>query len=106
MKPIICTARSFRGATEGGEPGIHSPRPVVMDSGLAASDLGLTRDRHYTMRTSATADVRWRSGMTPIVATRNIRDYRRLGGNTFNPFSAPTDQCVCTLPCRVREAEL
>ena len=29
--------RSFRGATEGGEPGIHSPRSVVMDSGLAAS---------------------------------------------------------------------
>ena len=28
--------RSFRGATEGGEPGIHSPQPVVMDSGLAA----------------------------------------------------------------------
>src|SRR5712664_3798132 len=29
-------ARSFRGATEGGEPGIHTPAPVVMDSGLAA----------------------------------------------------------------------
>src|SRR5215470_11079872 len=66
MKPIICSAWSFRGATEGGEPGIHSPRPVVMDSGLAASDLGFTRDRHYTMRTSATADVRWRPGMTRI----------------------------------------
>ncbi len=26
MKPIICEAWSFRGATEGGEPGIHSPR--------------------------------------------------------------------------------
>src|SRR5215470_1950347 len=37
MKPIICSAWSFRGATEGGEPGIHTPRPVVMDSGLAAS---------------------------------------------------------------------
>src|SRR5712671_6858985 len=37
MKPIICAAASFRGATEGGEPGIHSPRAVVMDSGLAAS---------------------------------------------------------------------
>ena len=35
---------SFRGATEGGEPGIHSPRPVVMDSGLAASRRpGMTR---------------------------------------------------------------
>ena len=33
---IICAAWSFRGATEGGEPGIHSPRPMVMDSGLAA----------------------------------------------------------------------
>src|SRR5262249_53452775 len=65
MKPIIYTAWSFRGATEGGEPGIHIARPVVMDSGLAASDLGFTRDRHYTMRTSATADVRWRPGMTP-----------------------------------------
>ncbi|SRR6266446_8486806 len=64
MKPIICSAWSFRGATEGGEPGIHSSRPVVMDSGLAASDLGFTRDRHYSMRTSATADVRWRPGMT------------------------------------------
>src|SRR5712692_2832699 len=31
------SAWSFRGATEGGEPGIHIPRPVVMDSGLAAS---------------------------------------------------------------------
>jgi hypothetical protein len=31
------SSASFRGATEGGEPGIHSPRPVVMDSGLAAS---------------------------------------------------------------------
>jgi hypothetical protein len=28
---------SFRGATEGGEPGIHIRRPVVMDSGLTAS---------------------------------------------------------------------
>jgi hypothetical protein len=65
MKPIICAAESFRGATEGGEPGIHSPRPVVMDSGLAAADLGFTRDWHYTMRKSATADVRWRRGMTP-----------------------------------------
>jgi hypothetical protein len=37
MKPIICAGWSFRGDTEGGEPGIHSPRPVVMDSGLAAS---------------------------------------------------------------------
>ena len=37
MKPIIYPARSFRGATEGGEPGIYSPRLVVMDSGLAAS---------------------------------------------------------------------
>ena len=64
MKPIISAARSFRGATEGGEPGIHSPRSVVIDSGLAASDLGFTRDRHHTMRTSATADVRWRPGMT------------------------------------------
>jgi hypothetical protein len=26
-----------------------------------------------------------------IVATRNIRDYRRLGVKTFNPFSAPAD---------------
>jgi hypothetical protein len=25
MKPIMCTAWSFRGATEGGEPGIHNP---------------------------------------------------------------------------------
>src|SRR2546427_8881875 len=30
-------AWSFRGATEGGEPGIHSLRPVVMDSALSAS---------------------------------------------------------------------
>jgi len=37
MKPIICSAWSFRGATEGGEPGLHSPRPPLMDSGLAAS---------------------------------------------------------------------
>jgi len=36
MKPIKCASWSFRGATEGGEPGSHSPRPVVMDSGLAA----------------------------------------------------------------------
>ena len=64
MKPIICAGWSFRGDTEGGEPGIHSPRSVVIDSGLAASDLGFTRDRHHTMRTSATADVRWRPGMT------------------------------------------
>jgi hypothetical protein len=64
MKPIICSAWSFRGSTEGSEPGIHGPRPVAMDSGLAAADLGFTRDRHYTMRTSATADVRWRPGMT------------------------------------------
>jgi hypothetical protein len=36
MKPIIYAAGSFRGATEGGEPGIHGPRLVVTDSGLAA----------------------------------------------------------------------
>jgi len=35
MKRIMRAGWSFRGATEGGEPGIHSPRPVVMDSGLA-----------------------------------------------------------------------
>ena len=29
MKPIIYPARSFRGATEGGEPGIHSPRTIL-----------------------------------------------------------------------------
>jgi len=29
--------RSFRDATEGGEPGIYNPRPVVMDSRFAAS---------------------------------------------------------------------
>ena len=28
-------ARSFQDATEGGEPGIHSPWPMIMDSGLA-----------------------------------------------------------------------
>jgi hypothetical protein len=33
MKPS--TVWSFRGATEGGERGIQSPRPMVMDSGLA-----------------------------------------------------------------------
>src|SRR6266436_9723670 len=61
MKPIIVARLGHSGAPPlGGEPGIHSPRPVVMDSGLAASDLGFTRDRHYTMRTSATADVRRR----------------------------------------------
>jgi len=27
MKPILYAAWSFRGATEGGEPGIYSPRP-------------------------------------------------------------------------------
>ena len=64
MKPITYGGRSFGGATEGGEPGIDSPRSAVMDSGLAASDLGFTRDRHHKMRTSATADVRWRPGMT------------------------------------------
>jgi len=32
----MCKVWSFRGATEGGEPGIHNPRPVAMDSGLAA----------------------------------------------------------------------
>src|SRR5215471_3910699 len=40
------------------------PSAVVMGSGLAASDLGFTRDRHWIMRTSATADVRWRPGTT------------------------------------------
>ena len=56
MKPIICVAPSFRGATEGGEPGIHSPRPVVMDSGLAAEPvIGPAEGR-----------TRWRRpGMTP-----------------------------------------
>jgi hypothetical protein len=29
------TGWSFRGAAEGGEPGIRSPRSVVMESGLA-----------------------------------------------------------------------
>jgi hypothetical protein len=34
MTPIIWTAWSFGGATEGGEPGIHGPRLTVMGSGL------------------------------------------------------------------------
>src|SRR5215471_13305789 len=55
---------SFRGACAAREPGIHTPGAVVMGSGLAASDLGFTRDRHWIMRTSATADVRWRPGTT------------------------------------------
>jgi len=50
----------------GGKPGIYSRRLVVIDSGFAAFDLGFTRDRHYQMRTSATADVRWRPRMTCI----------------------------------------
>src|SRR5215469_6112512 len=33
-------------------------------AGSPPSDLGFTRDPHHTMRTSATADVRWRPGMT------------------------------------------
>src|SRR5437660_8751391 len=40
---------SFRGGTEGGEPGIHSPRPVVMDSGLAAF-AALRNDTAYDSR--------------------------------------------------------
>jgi hypothetical protein len=44
---------------------------LVGDAGLAASDLGFTRDRHHTMRTSATADVRWRPGMTGQVWERD-----------------------------------
>ena len=77
MKAIMCESRatnqawSFRGATEGGEPGIHNSRPVVMDSGLAASDLGFTHptlpqagEGREGMRTMATADGRWRPGMT------------------------------------------
>jgi len=48
-----------------------------MDSGLAASDLGFTRDRHCKMRTSATADVRWRPGMTQHMI-RNFRSPNRL----------------------------
>jgi len=36
MEPVIGVARSSGVTTEGGEPGIHNPRPVVMDSGLAA----------------------------------------------------------------------
>src|SRR5215471_13179971 len=55
---------SFRGACAAREPGIHTPGAVVMGSGLAASDLGFTRDRHWIMRTSATADVRRRPGTT------------------------------------------
>ncbi len=38
MKPIICTVWSFRGVTDGSAPRVLSPRPVVMDSGLAAFD--------------------------------------------------------------------
>src|SRR6266849_10933257 len=37
-----------------------------MVSVLAASDLGFTRDRHHKTLTSATADVRWCPGMTPM----------------------------------------
>ena len=40
------------------------PKRRGYGSGLAASDLGFTRNRHYKMRTSATADVRWRPGTT------------------------------------------
>ncbi len=34
MKSIICVGWSLRDAAEGGEPELHSPRPV--ESGLAA----------------------------------------------------------------------
>src|SRR5258708_35966530 len=43
MKPIICVERSTNQVShsgappQGGEPGIHNPRPVVMGSGLVAS---------------------------------------------------------------------
>jgi len=37
MKPIICAAWSFRGATEGGESGIHNPWPVAWIPGLPQS---------------------------------------------------------------------
>ncbi len=53
------------GRHQNGEPGIHNPRPHGYGFRLAAFDLGFTRDRHHKMRTSATADVRWRAGMTP-----------------------------------------
>jgi hypothetical protein len=81
MKSIICVAhpkieaQSFRCAAKDGEPAIHNPRPMVMDSGLAAFYLGFARDRHHKMRTSATADVRWRAGMTPHMI--------RICGSTF-----------------------
>ena len=44
----------------------RNPYPTRRGYGsrLAASDLGFTRDRHWIMRTSATADVRWRPGTT------------------------------------------
>src|SRR6202035_6175321 len=69
MKPIICAAApknvSHSGAPpQGGEPGIHGPRPVVMDSGLAP-ELGPARLQHQRWSKSATADFdRARPGMT------------------------------------------
>ena len=44
--------------------GFRNSNHMRVISGSPPSDLGFTRDRHYTMRTSATADVRWRAGMT------------------------------------------
>jgi hypothetical protein len=50
---------SFRGPGAAREP--ITLGSVVMDSGR------FIRDRHYKMRISATADVRWRPGMTRTV---------------------------------------
>jgi hypothetical protein len=39
MTSITCAGWLFRGVAEGGEPAIHSPRPVVMDCRLAGEIL-------------------------------------------------------------------
>jgi hypothetical protein len=51
-----------------------------MGSRLAASDLGFTRDRHFEMRTSATANVRWHPGTTRLnqCSMHNVRSARLM----------------------------
>ena len=64
---------SFRGEAEGREPGIHNPRPVVMDSGLAAA-------RRPGMTGSVTVHLSWSATLSSAALTQ---------ASSFSPPGAP-----------------
>jgi len=133
MKPIICAEPStipacHSGAPHsGGEPGIHDPRPVVMDSGLAASRRpGMTgNDSNFEIAGPAIFNARaegverrfmgmWPSGRRPADCSppcgddtmRNARSEKWLHSSRSRNRQRAGPRHHCTAPCSLLHRSL